>query len=208
MAKYIRQEIIDLNNTGEKQVYYRMKSATHFTHEQFMEWMRSADPSVTRHIEAAISHLTHQLAVALAHGHSVKINGLGTFRAAVGLKKKQEPDKIVDGMPQHNAQNLKVTGVNFRVDKEFVSDINANCKLESGGTQRIRRQKYTSEDRHARALDYLDKNGTMNIAQYASLNGLSRTVATLELQKLRNNAESGIDYIGRGTHKLYVRRKE
>ena len=86
MAKYIRQEIIDLNNTGEKQVYYRMKSATHFTHEQFMEWMRSADPSVTRHIEAAISHLTHQLAVALAHGHSVKINGLGTFRAAVGLK--------------------------------------------------------------------------------------------------------------------------
>lgn len=207
MAKYIKQEVIDLNNTEETRIRYRMKSAPHLNHEHFMEWMRSADPSVTRHIEAAIKHLTHQLAIALAHGHSVKIDGLGTFRAAVGLKKGVETDKMEERVPQHNAQNLKIVGVNFRADKKLIHDVNGNCRLESGGTQRIRRQKYTPEERLTRAIAYLDKHGAMNIAQYASLNGLSRTAATLELQKLRNNAESGITYIGRGTHKLYVKTK-
>jgi len=47
----------------------------------------------------------------------------------------------------------------------------------------------------------------MNIAQYVSLTGLSRTAATLELQAFRNDPESGITYEGSRTHKVYVRRK-
>ena len=87
MAEYIKQEIVDLNDTGEKKVYYRMKRNLHFTHEQFLEWLENADPFITKHVESVLKHITHQMAVAMALGHSVTIDGLGTFRAGIGLKR-------------------------------------------------------------------------------------------------------------------------
>ena len=38
------------------------------------------------------------------------------------------------------------------------------------------------------------------------LTGLSRTAATLELQEFRRDTTSGIDFIGQGSAKVYVKR--
>ena len=56
------------------------------------------------------------------------------------------------------------------------------------------------------ALEYLEKHGAMKIANYMALTGLSRTAATLELQEFRQDKSSGIDFIGRGSAKVYVKR--
>ena len=207
MAEYIKQEMSDLHGTGEKKVYYRMKRNLHFTHEQFLEWLENADPFITKHVESVLKHITHQMAVAMALGHSVTIDGRGTFRAGIGLKRGKEMDGLDDGKPSLNAQSLQVTDVYFRPDKKLIRDTNYNCTLTRGATRRIRKQKYTREERLARALEYLDNHATMNIAQYVSLTGLSRTAATLELQAFRNDPESGITYEGSRTHKVYVRRR-
>ena len=55
-------------------------------------------------------------------------------------------------------------------------------------------------------MDYLDKHGAMRIADYMELTGLARTAATLELQEFRQDMTSGIDFIGRGSAKVYVKR--
>ena len=82
-----------------------------------------------------------------------------------------------------------------------------NCTLTRGGTQRIRKQKYTREERLQLALDYLEKHKTMRVADYKALTGLSRTAATLELQLFRDDPDTGITYTGNGTHKIYIRWK-
>lgn len=207
MAEYIKQEMNDLHGTGEKKVYYRMKRNLHFTHEQFLEWMENADPFITKHVESVLKHITHQMAVVMALGHSVTIDGLGTFRAGIGLKREKEMDGMDDGKPSLNAQSLQVTDVYFRPDKKLISDTNYNCNLTRGGTRHIRKQKYTREERLQLAQDYLDKHGIMRVADYKSLTGLSRTAATLELQAFRNDPDTGITYTGSGTHKVYVKRK-
>ena len=207
MAEYIKQEMTDLNGTGENKVYYRMKRNLHFSHEDFLEWMSNADPFITKHAESVLKHMTHQLAIAMALGHSVTIEGLGTFRAGIGLKKGKELDGLEEGESTRNAQSLQVTDVYYRPDKELVRDVDMNCTLTRGGTQRIRKQKYTREERLQLALDYLEKHKTMRVADYKALTGLSRTAATLELQLFRDDPDTGITYTGNGTHKIYIRWK-
>ena len=207
MAEYIKQEMTDLNGTGENKIYYRMKRNLHFSHEDFLEWMSNADPFITKHAESVLKHMTHQLAIAMALGHSVTIEGLGTFRAGIGLKKGKELDGLEEGESTRNAQSLQVTDVYYRPDKELVRDVNMNCTLTRGGTQRIRKQKYTREERLQLALDYLEKHKTMRVADYKALTGLSRTAATLELQLFRDDPDTGITYTGNGTHKIYIRWK-
>ena len=207
MAEYIKQEMTDLNGTGENKVYYRMKRNLHFSHEDFLEWMSNADPFITKHAESVLKHMTHQMAFAMALGHSVTIEGLGTFRAGIGLKKGKELDGLEEGESTRNAQSLQVTDVYYRPDKELVRDVNMNCTLTRGGTQRIRKQKYTREERLQLALDYLEKHKTMRVADYKALTGLSRTATTFELQLFRDDPDTGITYTGNGTHKIYIRWK-
>ncbi len=133
MAEYIKQEMNDLHGTGEKKVYYRMKRNLHFTYEGFLEWMSNADPFITKHAESVLKHMTHQLAVVMALGHSVTIDGLGTFRAGIALRRGKKPDGLEGDEPTRNAQSLQVTDVYFRPDKALIRDMNLNCTLKRGG---------------------------------------------------------------------------
>ena len=63
----------------------------------------------------------------------------------------------------------------------------------------------SKEQRLQFALEYLDKNGAMHIADYMELTGLSRTTATLELKAFRQDPTSGITFVGRGSNKVYVK---
>jgi hypothetical protein len=48
----------------------------------------------------------------------------------------------------------------------------------------------------------------MRVADYVEMTGLSRSVATKELIEFRRDASSGISFIGRGNHKVYVKRTD
>jgi hypothetical protein len=96
--------------------------------------------------------------------------------------------------------------VNYRADKELIKKASQHCKLEREGIARIHRSPYSKEERLTLALEYLEKHGAMKVANYMELTGLSRTAATLELQEFRRDITSGIDFIGRGSAKVYVKR--
>ena len=77
-----------------------------------------------------------------------------------------------------------------------------------GGVKVIRKEVYTREQRIARALDAIDKNGFIGLTDYAAINNLSRTAASLELKEICADENAPIRSIGQHSHKVWVRRKE
>ena len=207
MPKYIKQEMPDLHQTGEKKIYYRLKTNRHFDFNHFIQSLHQSNNGISE-VDAIriLLAAADRLATLLGKGNSVTLNGIGTFKATIGLEEDKELDTLDGTEPKRNSRSLQLKGVNFRADKELIQKARKDCKLQREGIARIRRSPYSKEERLALALDYLDKHGAMRIADYMELTGLARTAATLELQEFRQDMTSGIDFIGRGSAKVYVKR--
>ena len=186
-AKYIKKEMPDMLKTGTNHVYYRMQRKETLEFGEFLERCQSSHrlygPSI---LHGAILVVCDQLAKELAKGNNVRIDGLGTFHAKLGLSKYRpgkEMDTFEEGTPKLNAASLGVTGVGYKADKALVKAVNIKCELERGGESRLRKSKYTKEERIERAIQYLRRMGVMHVRDYAALNGLSYTTAYRELEQ-------------------------
>lgn len=185
MAKYIKKEIADLNGTGSTQVYYRMKRGETLSFADFIHqchfYHQLCSPAT---IQAVMIAVCEQLSTELAKGNNVRIDGLGTFHAKLGLN-NYTPGRVMDtfeeGTTKRNAASLGVTGVGYKADKEFVRNVACKCKLERGGEDRLRKSKYTKAERIERAIRFLRREGFMHVKDYARLNGLSYSTAYREL---------------------------
>ena len=207
MAKYIKQELPDLQQTGEQKVYYRLKTNRNIDTPEFVRSLSHAfngikEGDIIRVLMATADHLGELL----GEGYSVTLNGIGNFKATIGLEEDKELDTLDGNETKRNARSLQLKGVNYRADKELIKKASQHCKLEREGIARIHRSPYSKEERLTLALEYLEKHGAMKVANYMELTGLSRTAATLELQEFRRDVTSGIDFIGRGSAKVYVKR--
>ena len=207
MAKYIKQELPDLQQTGEQKVYYRLKTNRNIDTPEFVRSLSHAfngmkEGDIIRVLMATADHLGELL----GEGYYVTLNGIGNFKATIGLEEDKELDTLDGNETKRNARSLQLKGVNYRADKELIKKASQHCKLEREGIARIHRSPYSKEERLTLALEYLEKHGAMKVANYMELTGLSRTAATLELQEFRRDITSGIDFIGRGSAKVYVKK--
>lgn len=182
MPKYIKQELPDLHGTGEKKVYYRLKTERNIDFKHFVQSLNRVNSGISEAdaIRVLLASADH-LAELLGQGNSVTWAGIGTFKATIGLEDDKELDTLDGHETKRNSRSLKLKGVNFRADKELVKNARSKCRLKWEGTARISRSPYTKEERLARALQHLERHGAMRVADYMELTGLSRTVATLEL---------------------------
>ena len=80
-----------------------------------------------------------------------------------------------------------------------------NVNLEGFGTFSL--SLAFEDERIARALEIIEKNGVLTLSDYASINNLSRTAASMELKELTDDKTSPIDSVGRGSHKVWVKRR-
>ena len=207
MAKYIKQEMPNMNGTDEPQVYYRLKTDRNISSKEFVTNIsRNGSATDRGEIESILIRIADGLAELLGNGYSVTLNGIGTFKAGLGLKEDKEMDTFDGDEAKRNARSLQLTNINFRADKTLIKEANQRCKLERAGESRLRQSPYSKEERLQLALEYLDKNGAMHIADYMELTRLSRTTATLELKAFRQDPTSGITFVGRGSSKVYVKR--
>ncbi len=205
MAKYIKQEMIDLNGSGEQKVFYRIKTRQNLNAKQFIDKLIHPGSGLTEgNVMHVLTAMADELAYYMGQGYSVTIDGVGTFKPTIGVAKDKEIDDLDGNEPKRNARSLEVDGVNFRASKELIRATGRHCNLEKGGTSRLRRSPYTKEERLEMARNYLAEHHLMRVADYVELTGLSRTRATLELQELRKDASSGITYTGGGSAKVYV----
>ena len=98
-----------------------------------------------------------QLAYEISNGYSVKIDGLGTFSAKLGVCKDKEMDSFEEGSKKLNAKSIEVTGVSLRVDKKLIREIDLNCDLERGGEERLRTSKLSQRNALRRPVSICNK---------------------------------------------------
>ena len=206
MAKYIKQEMNDLNGKGEEKVYYRLQTERNISFNELTQQIEQHHGMMNRGlVKNVMTHVVDAMAELLGDGYSVTIEGLGTFKASIGLEEDKVMDTFEGDETKRNARSLRLTGINYRADKELIKNSNRHCKLERAGEARLHRSPYTQEERLKLALQYLSKHGAMRVAEYMDLTGLSRTMAAMELKAFRQDASSGITFIGRGSAKVYVK---
>jgi nucleoid DNA-binding protein len=205
-AKYIKKEIADLNGTGHTQAIYKMKTQA-MSHDEFVDLCSREGAMPKDAIEGVLTLIHDKLALSMAEGFSVKINGLGTFIAKLGMRDGVLPDAFEPGETKHNAKNIKVTGVSYRADKELISNTSRKCVLIKEGESRIKKPTTTLEERIAKARKFLEEKPLMRVMDYVWLTGLSRTTASIELRKIANDPTSGITSTGRNSQKYYCLRK-
>ena len=205
MAKYIKKEMVDLHHEGQTIYTYRMQTLPMDNADFIKDCARNTTFSEGE-IIGVIGTIADCLAQRMARGYSVTIEGLGTFKAQVGLsedfKRKQRLAKLKgtqneegdDTAPRsRNARSLEVTGVLWKPAKSLVRDTRSACRLERGGEELLRKSKYTYEERLARARAFMEKNTVMRVSDYARLTGLSHTKAAAELRSLDNAIGTGIN---------------
>ena len=202
-AEYIKQEVPDLNGTGQTQAYYKMK-LRHMDYEFFVKKCVEEGHMEESTIVAALSLVSEKLALFMAEGFSVKLKGIGTFHAKLGLRDDMVQDAFEPGEPDHNSKVIKVTGVSYRADNELINNADKKSTLYKGGESRLRKSRFTKSERIQRARKFLEKNMFMRVPDYVELTGLSRTVAAQELRKLDKDPESGIVSRGERSQKFYV----
>jgi len=177
------------------------------SHDEFVDLCSREGAMPKDAIEGVLTLIHDKLALSMAEGFSVKINGLGTFIAKLGMRDGILPDAFEPGEPKHNAKNIKVTGVSYRADKELISNTSRKCVLIKEGESRIKKPTTTLEERIAKARKFLEEKPLMRVMDYVWLTGLSRTTASIELRKIANDPTSGITSTGRNSQKYYCLRK-
>ena len=206
MAKYIKQEMTDLSGKGEEKVYYRLQTERNIDFKALAEYVGRHNGMMSKGLVINVmEHVVDAMAELLGEGHSVTIDRLGTFRASLGLAEDKEMDTFDGDETKRNARSLRLTGINYRADKVLIREANRHCKLERAGESRLHHSPYTKEERLKLALQYLEKNGAMRVADYMELTGLSRTKATLELKEFRQDTSTGITFVGRRSTIVYVK---
>ena len=205
MVEYYKQE----NNLPgtEHQCYYRVKNYGNVGMKQLLEYIGEANNGVSEGMaQGAIRALADALRQFLCLGHSVTVDGLGTFSLSLKLRPGMEMEPMADDGERHNAQSVEVAGIKFRPTPTFLDDVNGHIVLQRAKTSKITRSPYTQAERLARALDFLQSHPYLTVADYRQLMGLARTSATVELRTLAADPASGLAVQGRGSHRVYVAR--
>ena len=206
MAKYIKQEVPDMQKTGEQKVFYRLKTERNIGIQEFIRKVCSHHTGISRgEALRVLVSASEVLAELLGEGHSVTLDEWGTFKATIGLEEGKEMDTIDGDGTKRNARSLRLNGVTFQADKKLVRNARRRCKLERAGVVRVNRSPYTKEERLQKALSYLEENKVLKVSQYMELTGLAHTTAACELRSFSRDASSGIVSVGRRPAVVYVK---
>lgn len=212
MAKYKLQEMGDMRYDGKRRVYPKMVTNRTLSRKEFVKMMQNYHRGISESTtEAVLTDVVDMLADMLSMGYNVNLEGFGTFSLSLAFE-DDKPREILSPEDKMTYRKVGVKDINFKASPEFVKDVkretDRDLERDMGGVKVIRKQLYSKEERIARALEVIEKNGVLTLGDYASINNLSRTAASMELKELTCDKSSLIDSLGRGSHKVWVKRKE
>ena len=207
MAKYVMQEMKNLHKEGETLLYPRMVIDGCCETEELVEMITKGSTLRKGEVMAALQLVADGMVSMMAHGRSVRLEGIGLFTPSLSLKDGKERENTEGDSSRRNAQSIEIGNINFRAEKSLIQDTNSQCSLQrQKGDWRCNRSKFSPEERLSIALNHLETNHTMTVGEYEQLTGLSHTTAGKELKKWVATPESGIYFKGSGSHKIYVKR--
>lgn len=209
MAKYKLQEMPDMNESGKRKVYPKMVINRTLSTKELVEKMklyrRAFSPSI---IEGVLMDLEDMLVDVLSMGYNVKLDGIGTFSLSLGFE-DEKPTEIREEGDKMTYRKVGVKNVNFKVSPELLKELHRKTDLERemSGVKVIKKNLYDREERVARALQVIERNGYITLTDYAYINNICRTTASKELREITSDKTSPIDERGSGSHKVWVKRQ-
>lgn len=212
MAKYKLQEMSDVHHTGKRKVYPKMVVNRTLSRKEFIERMQGYHRGISASTtEAVLMDVEEILVEMLSMGYNVNLEGLGTFSLSLGFE-DDKPTEMQGDDDKMTYRKVGVRDVNFKAYPDFIKSVkqvaDRDLERDMSGVKLILKKKYTREERIARALDVIDENGFIGLTDYAYINNLSRTAASLELKEITADRTSPIGSMGSGSHKVWVKRKE
>ena len=208
MAKYMLQEMSDVHHTGKRKVYPKMVVNRTLSRKEFIERMQGYHRGISASTtEAVLMDVEEILVEMLSMGYNVNLEGLGTFSLSLGFE-DDKPTEMQGDDDKMTYRKVGVRDVNFKASPDFIKSVKQVADRDLGGVKLILKKKYTREERIARALDVIDENGFIGLTDYAYINNLSRTAASLELKEISHDETVPIRSVGQHSHKVWVRRKK
>lgn len=206
MAEYIKREMPDMDGSGERKCYYKVKTYSNLSSKDFIKKICYPDSGLSRgEVNKVICYMVDEMKRWLAEGHTVTIDGLGTFSLSIGVKDDDEVEDFEGHGKKVTARRIGVRGVNFRPEKQMVKDISRACKLHKGYESSNNRSPYTRDERLKLAQDYIAEHHFMRVRDYEEMTGLPHSTAANELRDFCVQP-TGITFEGRGNTKVYVKR--
>ena len=206
MAFYKMQSLPDMRGEDIKTTYPRMTGGRVVTTDELAARVSEESTFSAGEVKGILASVCKYLAWYMRDGDRVKVDGLGTFSASLGMADDAEPE--VPGVTRRNARSVRVRGVNLRADKQLVYEMNRGLRLERSPYKPGRSSaRYTPEERLALARQYLSTHPYMTVGEYGALTGLLHASAVRELRRWAAQEDSGIGREGRGTHRMYVLKK-
>jgi predicted histone-like DNA-binding protein len=212
MANYVIKEMPAGMGNGKKgRIFPKMQVYTEFDYEKVVELIHTNSPAFS---QATVRGVLDTLGVVMKSylplGHTMKIDNLGVFSLSLEFADNEaestNPQTAQEATSKKKYHHVRVKGVNFKVDKKLVDDINKENTFERITGNPSSPSTYSHEERLQRALSHIGKHGFITLQEYANLNRLSRSEASRELIKLVADPNSGIKTKGAGSHKVWVRR--
>ena len=212
MTKYKLQEMPDVHNTGKRRVYPKMVTNRTLSRKEFVKKMQGYHRGISESTtEAVLLDVADMLVKMLSMGYNVNLEGLGTFSLSLGFE-DDKPTEMQSAEDKMTYRKVGVKDINFKASPDFIQSVkretDPDLEREMSGVKLILKQKYTREERIARALDVIDENGFIGLTDYAYINNLSRTAASLELKEIDSDHDAPIHSVGQHSHKVWVRRKK
>lgn len=206
MANYILKEMPDMQKKGKRKVYPKMETYTLKTLGDLAKYIQDLgspyNPSI---IKSVVDILADAAVTWLSNGHTVKIDGWGTFSLSLGFDDKKG-NELSGEKSRMEYRHVKIKSLNFRPDEKMVQKLRRATTLtrsESSVVQ-VTKERYTKEERLVRAIQYIEQHGAITLTEYANMNGLSRTVASRELKAFTNDPFCLIKAKGVAPHKTWV----
>ena len=207
MLKYVLQELPQMQD-GQKSVYPKLLVYNQIGNEKIVDAFQKFAQMQPGPVTGVLRALPEILQRYLTEGHTVKIDGLGTFSLSLEFD-DEKPAEITGKGEETGYRHVRVKSINFNPDREFLHSVQAEAEMERAETdvRRLEKSPYTREERLQRALNHLRTHSFITLNEYANMNGLKRTAASLELNSLAEDPASGIKANGAAPHKVWVKRK-
>lgn len=208
MGSYKIKEMSAGMTNSERKQFPALEVYNMFDNEKTLEWMVKYNPMLNRGlISSVFEALSKVLVNVLPEGHTVKIDGLGVFSLSLEFCNSQQSEATEEKKDVREYYRVQAKSINLKVDHKLVDEINEKSNFERNGNEVVTmgRHTYTLQQRIERTLAHLEKHRFITLTEYANLNQLSRTAASLELKELVANHSSGIKSNGSGSHKVWVK---
>ena len=201
MAQFIMRTMNDVRDEGKETTYPHLIHTGVTTTEDLARALQASSTFTTSDVLGLLEALSSFIATETVKGRSVRIDGLGTFTASLGLVEGKEREEV-EGGTRRNAKSVCVRSIRFRPSRNLIARADACAHLERTKEKQRLAPIEPQSARIEAVKDFFVAHRYLRIGDYIAMTHLSRSKAVAELRMF---CESGIlKTEGRGTHKVYV----